>query len=194
MQGKNRAIRRIVMAGCALALVMGLAACGDDQAGPGAPGASTTSGSSTAGTTTETAPLEVTAWFPALDREQVVPVALQADGPDLLEAALGALEGEPGDPELGRALPEGTKIVSVQINAGTARVDLSPEFAEGYPAGSAAEILALAPIVYTATGIAGVERVLITVGARAPDVASQFDLRSPLSRTDLPSDIAGQAP
>jgi spore germination protein GerM len=138
----------------------------------------------------------LTAYFPTRDREAIVPVRVPRPAAGgALESALAALAQGPSDPALGPALPGGTRVLGARVEGGTARVDLSGDFAAAYPSGgSAAEIAALAPLVFTATEVPGVERVLVTVEGRTPDVPSQLDLAAPLARTDFPPEIVEARP
>jgi spore germination protein GerM len=173
----------------ALALVAVVAAgCADDTAATTA---------ATAATTEAPAAAPVVAYFPTVDGEHIRAVTVPAAGSSssVLDATLRALADGPTGGDLAPALPEGTRLLSVSSEGGVARVDLSSEFAAAYPSGgSAAEIAALAPIVFSATEVAGVDSVAITVEGATPDVPSQFDLGTPLGRADFPSEIVVTAP
>jgi spore germination protein GerM len=109
-----------------------------------------------------------------------------------LSDALTALAAGPRTSEAVPALPDDARILGARIDGGTARVDLDRAFVDAYPPGGAeAEIAVLAPIVYTATAIPGVTRVVLRVDGRPPDVPSQFDLGRPLTRRDFPLGTAG---
>ncbi len=187
----------------ALAALLGssllLTACGDGD------GSSTTSRVAQTSTTpsqqasdtqpataTTTAPAperEVTVYFSSQDGSRLVqetrPVA--TDG-SLVRAALDALAQGPTASGAMPALPAGTTVVATEVNGDEAVVDLSPEFVAGYPSGgAAAEMAVLAPLVYTATAVEGVERVRVTVGGQAPAPAgSQFDWTGGFTRADFP--------
>ena len=132
-------------------------------------------------------------WFPDASGERIVSETREGTGSGRpLAEALAALVAGPRSSALAPALPAGTTVDGAEVSGTTARVDLGSAFAEGYPpGGSAAEIIALAPIVFTATEVSGVERVILTVAGRAPDLAgSSFDLSAPLRRSDFPPEIA----
>lgn len=175
----------------ALLLVPFAAACGDDETPSGA-GTSTTP-TATAPTATSAPERTVEVWFADDAAMRLVPErrTVTAEGSDLAAAMAELAEGPAGEGTV-PALPAGTRVLGAEVDAeGTATVDLSREFEEGYPAGgAAAELAVVGPIVYTATGVAGVERVLVTVEGAVPDPAgTQFDWSRPLARADLPSDL-----
>jgi spore germination protein GerM len=167
-----------------------VAGCGESGAGQG----SVTTNGTTAGTPGSG---EVGVYFPTADGEHIVKVQVPAPkgAGDPLEAALSALAAGPHRSGLAPGLPAGTRVLEAGSAGGTARIDLSSRFAEAYPSGgSAAEIAALAPLVFTATEVQGVRDVLLTVDGVTPDVPTQFDLSAPLARDDFPPDIVAGAP
>jgi len=190
MQGllPSRAVVLALLALLGLVLAGTVAGCGDGGAGsPAAAGGSTTGARDG----------QVAVYFPTGDGEHIVrtPVPEPAGAGDPLEAALSALAAGPDRPDLAPALPAGTRVLSSSVSGGTARIDLSSRFAEAYPSGgSAAEIAALAPIVFTATDVEGVRDVLLTVDGAVPDVPTQFDLGAPLARDDFPPDLVAGTP
>jgi hypothetical protein len=149
----------------ASALLAFPAGCGDD--GDDAASTSTTADSTTtttaATTTTTEAPAEQTevrAYF--LREEKVGPVAREAtDG----AVAAGAIEGLLAGPnqdeqQLGfsSAIPAGTELLGVEVEDGTATVDLSDEFGSG--GGSASMMGRVAQVVFTLTQFPTVDSVL----------------------------------
>jgi spore germination protein GerM len=169
-------------------LAAGLAGCGG--ASSPAPSEPTAPASAPATAALQT----VTVYFPDAQGARLVLVgelrSVPADGPPL-RLALDQLAAGPRSAELLPALPAGAAVTAATLSAGTARIDLDAAFERGYPAGGAtAEIAVLAPLVFTATGVPGVQRALITVEGRAPNLpGSQFDLSRPLTRADFPGDL-----
>lgn len=119
-------------------------------------------------------------------------VAERHPGPVTLAGAFAALADGPRDPALAPSLPPGTRLLSAAADAGVARLDLSAEFAAGYPSGgAAAELAVLGPIVYSATAVPEVSAVALTVEGATPSLAgSQYDLSVPLVRDDLGATLA----
>lgn len=138
------------------------------------------------GAATTAPPAEVTVWF--ADEEGALVAETRAAPPasSALEAAMLALAEGPADPALLPALPAGTRVLGAGVAGGVATVDLSPELESGYPAGGAAELALLAPLVRTAARAAGVGRVRVLVEGRVPEpAAAQVDLSGPLSEADV---------
>lgn len=106
---------------------------------------------------------------------------------DELPAALTALVES--DPPAGAlpAVPPGTRLLSAVHESDVATIDLSQEFASGYPTGgAAAEFAAVAPLVFTATRVDGVSAVRILVDGAEPVLSgSQFDWSRSFVREDF---------
>jgi len=173
------------------ALTAAAAGCGGGSAP--APPAST---APTATAPQTVPPIEaVTVYFPDLEGNRLVLVGerrpVPAGGP-ALRLALDQLAAGPRTAGLLPGLPAGTAVRSATASGGTARIDLGTAFERGYPGGGAtAEIAALAPVVFTATAVPGVQRALITVEGRTPNLpGAQFDLSRPLARSDFPAGLA----
>jgi spore germination protein GerM len=158
----------------ALAVILALAACGDDRSAP-------------ATTTATTAGATVTVYFASEAGGLVAEERPAPAGADPLDAALAALADGPSGPGLLPALPPGTRVLGTAADGRVATVDLSAELESGYPSGgSAAELALVAPLVRTAAEAAGAERVRILVEGRAPAPAGgQIDLSQPLAPADV---------
>lgn len=149
----------------------------------------------TAPTTTQAGPSRsVKVYFADTEALQLVEETrtTTATGSDL-RAALVELAKGPSGTNLIAALPPGTTIVGTDVRSGAAYINLSAEFVQGYPAGgAAAEFAVLAPLVFTATAIDGVERVHVTVDGQTPaPTGSQYDWSAGFSRDDFPDVTAG---
>lgn len=183
--------RRTTRLAAAVVLVLAclavLAACGDDE---GAQPATSTDATTATTATTQT----ITAWFAGDDGRLVAEQRTVDGAPDPLTAAMQAVAAGPETPGLLPALPAGTTVRSAEQAGSVALVDLSREFADDFPGvGSADQIATLAPLVWTATEVAGVGEVLLTVEGAVPEIPGlQFDLSGPLTREDLPAE-AGEA-
>ena len=144
---------------------------------------------------TSTAPTRTaTLYFADADAQELVEETrpTTATGSDLRAALVELAKGPPSGSGRQPALPQGTAIVGTDVQDGQALVNLSGEFSTGYPSGgAAAEFAVLAPLVYTATAVDGVERVRITVDGQTPaPVGSQYDWTSTFSRADFPDAVA----
>jgi germination protein M len=175
-------VRRLALP---LLAVLLLAACdgGSDTATPTATARDT--GPAPAGTSTEPAAPEPVTSFGVffLRGEKVAPAyrgVPQTEG--VGTAALNALLAGPTADETGlgasTAIPDGTKLLGLQVADGTATVDLSPEFdALREPASMDPS---LAQIAFTLTQFSTVQRVWVAV--RGEPVGSQA---APLTRDSL---------
>lgn len=127
-------------------------------------------------------------WFAQADDGALRPVAGLATDPGEVADAVAA---GTDDPDLVGGLPPGTAVQSVALDGTTVIVDLSEDFVIGYQAGSAAETVTVAPLVYSLTELPAVDSVLITVDGVAPTpVGASFDFAGPLSRADIPAVFA----
>lgn len=147
---------------------------------------------STTTATTATTPAEahpVTLYFMNEDATGLITVVRRGPNtPAKIKAALTVLAAAKAPKGALAAFPAGTEIVAVSLHDDEARVELTNAFVKGYPkGGSAAEIAVLAPIVYTATEITGVNKVTFTINGAPPRLpGSQFDWAGPFSRSDFP--------
>lgn len=184
-----------------VAMLAALAGCGgSDGAGSGsanttAPPTASAPATTTAPTATATAPAAatVTVYFADPDAMKLLPEKRSLPvGASRLRAALVELAKGPSEAGHQNALPAGTTIVGTLVHGHEALVNLSSEFTTGYPpGGAAAEFAVLAPLVYTATAVPGIERVRITVDGRTPaPPGSQYDWAGAFSRADFPGAVA----
>ncbi len=102
----------------------------------------------------------------------------------VLYAAVEAVAGPPNDIKAIR-FPPGTRVRSVDIDGSTATVDLSKEV-EQQAGGSFGENGEFKALVYTVTGVRGINAVQVTVdGARLETLpGGHLELDQPLHRSD----------
>lgn len=193
-----RAIR-IALALLVLAVgAIALGGCGGSDAEPQAPDVATTTqtslGTTTTPATTATPTRTATLYFADADAAQLIEESrpTSATGSDLRVALVELAKGPASASTQQRALPKGTAVIGTNVRGGEALVNVSGEFIQGYPSGgAAAEFAVLAPLVYTATAIDGVERLRITVDGQTPaPVGSQFDWARAFTRADFPDVLA----
>ena len=169
----------------ATALVLALAmGCGGGSDG----GSGGAYGGGGGGATTAAPAGTVSVWFPDDQGALVAESRPRPAGADPLETALAGLVAGPRGAGLLPGLPPGTRVLSARSEEDLAIVDLSEEFAAGYPpGGSAAEIAAVGPVVLTATAATGARAVRILVDGAAPVTpGAQLDLANPIAPGDLP--------
>ncbi len=196
---RSHVTRRLLIVLLVTALAC-LGGCGGGSGGGGAGAGSTapvastatTAPSTTAATTTSAqADERVTVYFADSDAMELKPETRAVPTANL-RAALVELAKGPTEAGHQNALPAGTAIVGTAVQGGDALVNLSSEFTTGYPpGGAAAEFAVLAPLVYTATAVPGVDRVRITVDGQTPSpTGSQYDWTGSFSRADFPGAVA----
>jgi germination protein M len=165
-------MRRTISILGTLALLAALAACGDDD--------DVASTGTTVPPTTETTDTEVPDTEPdAVESEalvyfawnELIGAAGRAVESDDADAALAALlEGPDGfetDIGMGTEIPDGTELLGVEVDDGTATVDLSSDFEAG--GGSLSMQMRVAQVVFTLTALDDVESVTITLDGDAVD-------------------------
>jgi spore germination protein GerM len=103
---------------------------------------------------------------------------------EALYAAVEAVAGPPNEINAIR-FPAGTRVQSVTVDGSTATVDLSKDV-EQQPGGSFGENGEFKALVYTVTGIPGIDAVQITVdGSRVETLpGGHLELDQPLHRSD----------
>lgn len=131
---------------------------------------------------TETRTVE--AWFASGEMLEAVEVDVPV-GAEPAGDALAALLAGPGDATLTTAIPDGTELNAVSVDDGVATVDLSRAFESG--GGSLSVQLRVAQVVYTATGVEGVESVRIALdGELAEAIGGEgVIVDHPLTRDDF---------
>lgn len=101
-----------------------------------------------------------------------------------LYAAVEAVAGPSSEVQAVR-FPAGTRVVGVSVNGTTANVDLSKEV-EGQAGGSFSENGEFKALVYTVTGVPGIDAVKVTIDGRTLDTlpGGHLELDQPLHRSD----------
>ncbi|PKM82956.1 MAG: hypothetical protein CVU89_02135 [Firmicutes bacterium HGW-Firmicutes-14] len=103
--------------------------------------------------------------------------------PGLARAAVNELIRGPEGKGLSTTIPEGTRLLDINIDNGLCTVDFSSEFRENHWGGSSGEILTVYSVVNTLTQFATVEKVEILVeGQRIETLAGHMDLTVPVYR------------
>ncbi len=101
-----------------------------------------------------------------------------------LYAAVQAVAGPPSDVQAVR-FPNGTHVIDVRVNGSTATVDLSNEVSK-QTGGTFAENGEFKGLVYTVTGVSGIDGVQVLVGGQKLDSlpGGHLELDQPLHRSD----------
>jgi hypothetical protein len=157
---------------CTTSLLL-LAGCGSEE--PGGPVAgSPTAEPPAGGTPAASAPASPSeqrevayeVWF-ADDRGLRVTYSTRAETPAVGAASLEDLLAGPFSSKLSTAVPEGTRLLGLDIADGVATVDLSSEFERG--SGSLAERLRLAQVTFTLTQFPTVDGVALEIDGEPVD-------------------------
>jgi germination protein M len=97
--------------------------------------------------------------------------------------AIEALIRGPTQPNLYPTIPEGTKLLGLEVKDKTAFVNFSKEISEKHWGGSTGELLTIGSIVNTLTQFAGIEKVQILIeGKIEPTLAGHADISVPLAK------------
>jgi hypothetical protein len=127
---------------------------------------------------------EVTLYFPDLDALKVwkeVRTLTVYDNGIAKAAVLGLIAGT-NNTILSSSIPEGTRLLSINLENGLCTVDFSRAFVENHPGGSAGELMTLSSIVNTLTEFPEIERVQILVEGQIGETIGNILLDEPLNR------------
>ena len=84
-----------------------------------------------------------------------------------------------------KTIPEGTRLLNVELKEAILNVNFSQEFSKNYPQGSASETMTVYSIVNTLTELPNIKKVKFLVDGKKVDVevvGGQMDLAHPISR------------
>jgi spore germination protein GerM len=104
---------------------------------------------------------------------------------EVLYAAVQTVAGPPNEIDAIR-FPRGTRVVGVDVDGSTATVDLSKDV-EQQPGGSFGETGEFKALVYTITGVRGINAVQVTVDGNRLETlpGGHIELDQPLHRSDF---------
>lgn len=106
-------------------------------------------------------------------------------GSNLYALTLQALAEGPTRSDLARVLPEGTRVLGVEVEDGVAYADFSRELQSGHWGGSAGETITVFAIVNTLTEFGEIDKVAIFIeGTPLDSLAGHMDMTEPLSRAE----------
>lgn len=100
------------------------------------------------------------------------------------EATLRELFKGPVDENLWDAIPDGTKLLSVSTRDGLCTVNLSKEYVDNSPGGTASERMAIMSVVDTLTGLEGVKKVQFLIGGKKREIYTHATFDKPFSRDE----------
>lgn len=113
--------------------------------------------------------------------------SLTPESKTLPEAVVQALIAGPRLPGRTRTIPEGTRLLSLEVADGTATVNFSRELKTEHWGGSAGELMTVYSVVNTLARLPGISRVqFLLEGERIESLTGHMDLTQPLTpRWDL---------
>ncbi len=122
--------------------------------------------------------MEITIYFGDKEAQFLVPEIRSVPATQAVaKSALEELIKGPESKDKISLIPEGTKVLSISIQNGVAEVNLSKEFKEKYPLGSASENILIYSIVNTLTEFPSIKKVHFLVEGKLLEVTgSNYDL------------------
>jgi len=101
------------------------------------------------------------------------------------KAAIEGLISGPTTANSYRSVPVGTRLISISIDQGVAKVDFSREFIDGNGGGSAEEMMSVYSIVNTLTEFSTIDAVIFLVeGKRIDTISGHIDISEPVERRE----------
>ncbi|PQQ66500.1 sporulation protein [Acetivibrio saccincola] len=94
------------------------------------------------------------------------------------------LQKGPKSENLHATIPQGTKLLSTSTKNGTCTLDLSKEFVDNHPGGSAGELMTLYSIINTMTELPGIDKVQFLIEGQKQEVYIHAIFNEPFKRDD----------
>ncbi|GAE87569.1 GerMN domain-containing protein [Acetivibrio straminisolvens] len=101
------------------------------------------------------------------------------------------LQKEPKTEGLYAVIPNGTKLLSASTEGGICTLDLSKEFVDNSPGGSAGELMTLYSIINTMTELPGIDKVQFLIEGQKRDVYIHAVFNEPFKRNE---EVIGKSP
>ncbi len=187
----------LLMSGCSLTSSTGNSIIGETTEDTsvttettGSTESSITEDSSTSQETTETTEdssssseeVTINVYYADQNGEYLVGEARIVSGSSKYVDAISEMMKEPTDSSLVKLIPETTKINSVTVNDGIAKVDLSKNFVDDKFPGETVDILVIYSIVNTLTEFPDVNSVEFYIDGTKLEIFGQLDIQDPLFR------------
>ena len=94
------------------------------------------------------------------------------------------LQKKPKSQELYATIPEGTKLISVTTDGGICTLDLSKEFVDNSPGGSAGELMTLYSIINSLTELQGIDKVQFLIEGQKQEAYIHAVFDEPFERNE----------
>ncbi len=119
-------------------------------------------------------------------REILLEDALEetSDGDSLEKLVFLELLKGPVSKDLRATIPKGTKLLSVSTKNGLCTINLSSEFVDNSPGGTASEAMTLNSVVNSLTELDGVSKVQFLIDGKKRDIYTHAILNKPFSRNE----------
>ncbi len=127
---------------------------------------------------------EITLYFSDNQAEKLVPEKreVKTEGKPLPEVVINELIKGPQGSGLLKTIPDGTVLLSLDVQDGLAQVDFSKDIKENHWGGSAGESMTIYSIVNSLAELEGIEEVQFMLeGEKMESLAGHFDLTQPIS-------------
>ncbi len=85
---------------------------------------------------------------------------------------------------LQNSIPEGTKLLSINVDKGLCTVDLSAEFVDNSPGGTASERMTLWSVINTLTALDDIDKVQFLINGEKREVYTHAELDKPFMRDE----------
>ena len=128
---------------------------------------------------------KLTLYFPSPDATGLIAVQreVKVDNQDIIQAIFNELANPPAG--LDNPLPKDTKLLSAKVADGIATIDLSQEFRQNFPGGSAGEQMTLYSIVDSLTALPNVQAVqFLLEGQKKDAILHEIDTTVPVKRNE----------
>ncbi len=133
------------------------------------------------------AKVKVTLYFANADGELVAEERTLAGVTGVARATIVEMIKGPQDKKLSRTIPDGTRLIDIDVHDGLATVNFSREFVDNHGGGSSGELVTVYSVVDTLAQYPTVKKVQFLVeGQRVETLAGHMDLANPVERnTDI---------
>lgn len=129
----------------------------------------------------------LTLYFPSADSDSVVPEQRQVQvqkGESLEAIIFWELQKGPKNSDMGSIIPEGSKLLSVSTKDGLCTLNLSSEFVENNPGGTAFEGLLIYSVVNSLTELEQVKKVQFLINGKKREVYTHVTFSDPFERNE----------
>jgi spore germination protein GerM len=114
------------------------------------------------------------------DEEVLRAIEVKVSAKHPIESAIEKLIKHDKSSRLANPMPDGTRLIGLNLKNGTVTVNLSSEFTDNFHGGSEAETLIMESILRTLSQFPNVKKVRLLVEGKSIDTLGHLDLSGPL--------------